>query len=343
MINAIYLDWNSYGRMYIHCLEVINQSWLTHYNPQSKHKLGLNTKIFMNNLQNQILHHLQAHSYRLIFTSGATEANVHIIKMFTHIFVSDTEHPSILHAPNVHVIPVDHNGALDLEYLEKKLQNISGPFLVSVILANHETGIIYNLSQVRDVVKKYGGFLHTDAVQALGRIPISLEDLDVDYMTIAPHKCGGPIGIGALLYKNDAPMARFTWGQEMRSGTVPVPLISGFAATFDIPYSSNKYLEDKISDLENVVIVGKELNRLPNTTCIYFKNIHEHGMALLGFSIKNIYVSSGAACSTSDRAHSTLAMGIEYPTVRISSGWSTTTEDFEKCYAVIKEMNEWKQ
>lgn len=128
----------------------------------------------------------------------------------------------------------------------------------------------------------------------------------------------------------------------IRPGTMCLALISGFIEAFDIEPSSNEYLENLLKTLPNVVIIGMNRDRLPNTTCIYFKNITDHGLTLMAFDINGICISSGAACSVSDRAHSTSAMGIQYPTIRISSGWATTNDDFDKCFEVIKKISEFE-
>jgi cysteine desulfurase len=339
MTKSVYLDWNSCGKLHINCQNVMIQSWASHYNAQSKHSLGSITRRYVNELLQKLLHILDAHEHSVIFTSGATEANAHMMRMYKTVFVSDTEHPSILHAPNANVVPVDKNGAICLDALENMLRNAPKPFLVSTILANHETGIINNLAPIRQLVTKYGGYLHTDAVQAFGRIQISLDELDVDYMTISSHKFAGPIGVGALIHRKIVPMHKFHWGNDVRIGTLSVPLISGLVEALSIPPSCNAYFEERLSSLDNVMIVGLGLRRLPNTTCIYFKNLPEHGVALMGFDISDVCVSSGSACSTSDRAHSAAAMGIEYPTIRISSGWATTKDDFDRCFDVVHKMS----
>ena len=310
------------------------------FNSQSKHILGIRTKTYLSDIANKLLHMLNASNYNVVFTSSATEAHHHIIQLYQYVFVSSIEHSSILNLPHVKPIPVDKNGAMDLDILRREIQGISSPFLVSASIANHETGIINDLSSLLSLVRDHKGYLHTDAVQAFGRIDLSINELDADYVTMSSYKHGGPIGIAALLYKHNIPMKNFFWGLEVRAGTIPVPLIAGFVESLQIESGNNSYLEKMMYGLKNLVIVGKNLSRLSNTSCIYFTNIYEHGIALLGFDINGVCVSSGSACSVDDRSNSAYAMGIKYPTIRISSGWDTTDNDFNQCYNVLKRIND---
>lgn len=205
----IYLDWNSYGRLHPKCAERMRYSYTNNVNPQSKHSMGYRSRLLLEEMTQKFLYKIDAHGKKIVFTASATESNSHVLSMFEHRFVSDIEHPSIRNFKNVHVIPVDQNGVLDLNYLDNQIKILRKPFIVSYMLANHETGLVNDLKPVVDLVKKNSGFIHTDAVQAVGRIQFSFNKLNVDYMTLATHKCGGPAGIGALVYNPHAPMNHF--------------------------------------------------------------------------------------------------------------------------------------
>jgi cysteine desulfurase len=329
-----YLDWNSCGKLHINCQNAMIKSWAGYcYNTKSKHALGSLTRKYVNELSQKLLRLLDADEHSIIFGSGATEINSNMMSLYKTKFISDVEHSSILHAPDVKVVPVDKNGAVLLDVLEKMLIDAPKPFLVSVILANNETGIINDLAPVRQLVTKYGGYLHTDAAQAFGRIQISLDELDVDYMTISSHKFAGPMGVGLLVHHKRAP----TWGYNLR--TVPAPLIAGLVEALSVSPSNNSYFEERLSSLDNVVIVGLGLRRLPNTTCIYFKNLPKDSSVLTEFDLNNICVSTGSAYCRSYVSHTAAAMGIEYPTIRISSGWATTKDDFDRCFDVVQKMS----
>jgi cysteine desulfurase len=313
----IYLDWNSYGVIAPSVLNIMSEAWMTWCNPNSKHSFGQDTKRFLLQQTEFLLDILGAMSYQCTFTGSATEANMLVLNQYGKVYVSDVEHPSILECTHAKIIPVDGNGQIRMDYLEEALHRIEPPFLVSYLLANHETGIINNVKAIADLTHRYGGSIHTDATQAFGRIPINLDDLGVDYATICSYKHGGPIGVGALIHR---PTGCSTWSS--RRGTPPVPIIAGMVASLTVETSSNVYFEELISPLE---IVGRNLMRLPNTTCIRCRNRTE---LLMSLDVHGIMTSSGAAClRQSDRAHSPISMGISGDTVRISSGWSNTKAD----------------
>lgn len=206
---GIYLDWNSYGRVHPDCLKAMNESWISNVNPQSKHRMGEYSRSTFELMIKNLLDIVDASGQKVIFTSSATEANNHVLRMFDNHFVSDIEHPSIRNFKNVHIIPVDNSGAINLTSLENQISSLKKTFIVSCILANHETGLINDLSSLVKLTRRYNGFIHTDAVQAVGRIKFSFNKLNVDYMTLASHKCGGPVGIAALIYNTNAPMHHF--------------------------------------------------------------------------------------------------------------------------------------
>jgi len=340
---GIYLDWNSSGLLHPSVFEVMRSCWQLYTNPDSKHFIGQQSKSYLKKLENKLLDKLGAgiikaspcsscevNGYRVIFTSGASEANISLLKSYDSIIVSDVDHPSVRDCPSATVIPVNENGMINLDLLKQKLEIAKSKTLVSAILANHETGVINDIRQVSDLVHSYGGHVHTDAVQAFGRIDIDLQKLDVDYMTISALKCGGPAGVGALIHREYLPP--FAWGNKARLGTIPIPLVAGLVEALEVQRSSNQYLENL---LPNELIVGNSLNRLANTTCILCPNKTEVMMAL---DLAGICVSSGAACTsgTADKAHSAIAMGINEDTIRISSGWYNKNDDFDKCYQILK-------
>lgn len=332
MAEHIYLDWNSCGIIAPCVLDVMSYAWTNYSNPLSKHSLGQKSRRYLDELTSRLLYSLNASSYEIMFTSGASEANLHVLNMYTNVYVSDVEHPSVRACPHATTIPVDGDGQMKLEVLESHLQKTDRPFLVSYMIANHETGIVNDVSAVAAMAKKYGGYVHSDAVQAFGRYDLDLDRLGIDYMTIAPHKCGGPIGIGASVYKG--PMKKVGWSRQTRMGTPPIPLIAGMVESYNLPRVGNSTLE---RGLRSDQIVGSHMARLPNTTCIRCNNKSELMMAL---DMHKIYVSSGAACTSgaSDMAHSPLAMGIDDGTIRISSGHSTSEADLSRCLSVLREF-----
>ena len=340
MHKTVYLDWNSYG---ITHPTVLNKICQTNFaNSASKHFLGQQNQYKLRTLTRALLSHLTnvPHNtceltphYYVTYVSNATEANFTTLNAYSEVFVSDVEHPSVRNCPHATIIPVDQDGQLDLAYLEDKIQGAAAPFLVSYMLANHETGIINDLKPAFDLTKKYGGHFHTDAVQAFGRIELMdyFQNIEPDYITIAPYKTGGIIGVAALIHKYEL---KFGWSTK-RNGTIPLPLIEGFIHTLELPKSDNKFFEDRLNP--KIEIIGKSRNRLPNTTCIVCDKKDELMMIL---DMNKICISTGAACTTgtADKAHSVNAMGREVDTIRISSGWSTTEDDFARCAEIVNKF-----
>jgi cysteine desulfurase len=326
---SVYLDWNSYGLVAPKVLEEMGIVAQRYCNPASKHSWGQESKRKLHELQAELLDKVGAKGWNVVFTSGASEANIAVLKQYSRVFVSSIEHPSVQLCTHAIIVPVDQNGELLWDKLEEQLSQEEPGFLLSYMLANHETGIINDVTRAAALAHKYGGFLHTDATQAFGRIDLDLSSLGCDYITIASHKCGGPIGVGALVYAPHIHMNPFSWGNSVRIGTVALPLIAGMVRSLDLPKPSNQYLENRLS----CKILGQERPRLPNTTCVICSNKTE---LLMQLDIMGIYVSSGSACTSgySDRASSVYAMGIDSDTIRISSGWSTIKSDFDSLLQV---------
>lgn len=308
----IYLDWNSCGILHPDIANLMTSVAQNYCNTASKHSLGQKSKKFFCDLIKTFLSDLDASEYDIIFTSGATESNKLIADMFNEkLFVSNIEHPSIRDYGQV--LNVNHAGELI------EMPNAQN-FLLSYMLANHETGIINSISTIGEKCRAADGLIHVDMVQAFGRIKISFATLKPDYATISSHKVGGPIGIGALLIKKGLPTP------SVIRGTVPLPLIAGMIASLKLPSINNSALELM---LPKNIIVGYDQSRLPNTTCIKCTNKTKLMMAL---DCAGILCSTGAACTSaiSDRAHSPFAMGIKEDTLRISSGWQTSESDLIK-------------
>ena len=325
----IYLDWNSYGQVHPSVLEVMQETWLIYANPSSQHELGQESKRLERKLGTDFLKNLNcSDAYRCVFLPSATTVNRLVLERYATVFVSSIEHPCILTCPYAQVIPVDNRGFIDLNILEDKLKTVQAPFLVSYMLANHEIGTISNLAPVVALVRKYGGHIHTDAVQAFNRIDIDITQLDVDYITIAGQKSGGPIGIASLIHRNM--LGCDTWYTKF--GTLPLPLVAGLVSSVKMSHSSNKVFEEMLSGL---VIIGADGPRLPNTTAIACNNKSEVLMAL---DMHKICASSGAACISDSSAQATTvaAMGLPYDSIRISSGWSNTVQDYERCAEVLR-------
>jgi cysteine desulfurase len=278
----------------------------------------------------------------VIFTSGGSEANNLAIKgaAVDRILVSAIEHPSVLEAARatgkpVAAIPVTSAGVVDLAALAKML---AGPkALVSVMLANNETGAIQPLREIAALAASHGSVVHTDAVQALGKVNVNFGLLGIDLMSVSAHKLGGPQGCGALIVRDETALDPLIHGgtQELRrrAGTENIAAIAGFAAALEEKMNEVRRLRDILeSQLEPAVIFSADVERLPNTTCFASPGLLAETL-VMAFDLDGIAVSSGSACSSGkvSRSHVLAAMGVAPElaagAIRVSLGWNTTEED----------------
>jgi cysteine desulfurase len=278
----------------------------------------------------------------MTFTSGGTEANNMALRgvAVERILVSAVEHHSVLAAAKasgkiVEIIPVDKFGRVELSALQKML---TGPqALVSVMIANNETGVIQNIDEIAKRVHAVGSLLHVDAVQAVGKRQVNFGLLGVDMMTVAAHKVGGPTGIGALIIRDGLVVEPLLQGggQELRrrAGTENLVNIAGFAALADETQLDTYELTDKLeAALEDATIFSDGVERLCNTTNFALPGMNAETL-LMNFDLEGVALSSGSACSSGKVAasHVLSAMGVSpelsKAAIRISTGWNTTVED----------------
>jgi cysteine desulfurase len=269
------------------------------------------------------------------------------------LFVSAIEHPSVrsggrFAGEQVEELPVTGDGVLDLEALERKIAGAERP-LVSVMLANNETGVMQPIRAIADIVHAANGLLHVDAVQGAGRIACRMDDFGADLLSLSSHKLGGPQGSGALVHRRDIhitePLIR-GGGQErsLRAGTENVAAIAGFGAAAAAAGAVREKDAVRMADLRDrleaeiaqatpqAVIFGQGAPRLPNTSLAAVPGIKAETV-VISFDLNGIALSSGAACSSGkvQASHVLAAMGVEPDlargAVRISLGWSTTERD----------------
>jgi cysteine desulfurase len=309
----------------------------------------------------------------VIFTSGGTEGNALALSpglrrgsghQVQRLMVSAIEHASVLsggqfRADCISKLEVTPAGVLDLGRLAANLDNVP-PALVSLMLANNETGAVQPVAQAAEAVHAAGGLLHVDAVQGLGKIPLDIRALGADLMTISAHKLGGPKGIGALILGEGLqalpPMLR-GGGQErgQRAGTENVAGIAGFgaavkAALGELPNETVR--QDRLrGQLESglrghapdLIVFSEGVPRLSNSTLFTVPGLRAE-TAVIGFDLEGIAVSSGSACSSGkvQPSHVLEAMGfgreMANGAVRVSLGWSTTAEDIDCCLEAWRKL-----
>jgi cysteine desulfurase len=299
----------------------------------------------------------------LYFTSGATEANNWIVQTARSggegcVLVSAIEHPSVLEAASNRVpIPVEPSGRANPDVVEALILR-HRPSLVSVMLANNETGVIQDITEIARICEENAVHLHVDAVQALGKIPVSFDRLGCTTMSLSAHKFGGPPGIGALIACEGHEVTPMLRGgrqeKRMRAGTEAIAAIAGFmAALRDIDFDEmdrlsafHRAFEDDLRRrIPDAAVIGGGSPRLPNTSCITLPGIAAE-TSLIHLDLAGIAVSSGAACSSGKVApsHVLEAMGLApdqtRTALRISSGWHNCERDFERLLEGLGQLYE---
>lgn len=329
------------------CLDVFG-------NPSSVHKAGRRARALVEDAREHLAGATGATAAEITFTSGGTEANTLALRGLVaaqgckSVIVSGIEHASVLAvAPGATVIAGDARGAVDLNALEDALKTLPRPALICVMLANNETGVLQPLDAAIALARTYGAYLHCDAVQAFGKVPIDFSTLVVDSMSLSGHKVGGLKGIGALLVRRGLDIAAdlVGGGQERRrrAGTENVTGIVSFgAAAREVPRlladaPRIRGLRDQIETSVRRVapqakVFGDSLARLPNTSCIALPNVSSETQ-VMRLDLAGVAVSAGSACSSGKIApsHVLLAMGISpadaKSAIRISLGWTSTEAD----------------
>ncbi|XP_011862191.1 PREDICTED: probable cysteine desulfurase, mitochondrial [Vollenhovia emeryi] len=336
-------------------------------NPSSLHKRGQEARKILQDARDNIRDAIGVPSDKeIVFTSGATEANNLVMRGiagYLHV-ISAIEHPSILNsACNPCIIPVNLEGIVDFLELEKILSELKGnKAIVSVMMANNETGVIQPVKEIAEIAHKFGAICHTDTAQSVGKIKVNMEDLGVDLLTLSAHKFGGVAGNGVLIFNKELAIEPIIigGGQEkgFRGGTENIVAIAGLSAALqNIPDLLSKM--DEVKELRNqlecellnlasdIRIFGKNSKRLPNTSFIYMPGV-KSDVQLMHFDLDHIAVSNGSACSSGkvEPSHVLLAMGATKEqaecSIRISIGPETKPQDIKKivdCWYNIYKKN----
>jgi cysteine desulfurase len=375
MPDRIYLDWNATAPLRPKAREAMAAAWDLNGNPSSVHAEGRRARRLVEDARAAVARAVGALPRNVVFTSGGTEANALALTPglrrdsappVERLLVSAIEHASVLAGGRfptetigmIGMISVTSSGLLDLDRLRATLQG--GPAaLVSVMLANNETGAVQPVAEAAEIVHAAGGLLHVDAIQALGKIPFDIKGLNADLLTVSGHKIGGSKGAGAVVLAEGVrglePLLR-GGGQELgrRAGTENVAGIAGFGAAVRVAMGS---LENDAIRLENLrnrlekglrqtpgaIVFSEDVPRLPNTTLFTVPGMRAE-TAVIGFDLEGIAVSSGSACSSGkvQPSHVLEAMGfgpkIAQGAVRLSLGWSTSSADIDRCLEAWRKL-----
>jgi len=344
---SVYLDYNATQPIRPAVRDAMIDILAGPTNPSSIHGFGQRARTRVEQARASLAALIGARPAEILFTSGATEANATALAGtgLRRVVVSAIEHPSVRTAANAMVLPVDGSGLADLDSLDRLLAEIGEPALVSIMLANNETGAVQPVAEAARIVHAHGGLLHSDAAQAPGRIPVDVMGLDVDLLTLSAHKMGGPQGAGALYIRdglNLTPLLR-GGGQEKRrrGGTENVAAIVGFGVAADLAANSpdltglRDAMEARLAQAApEITIHGALAPRIGNTSCFGVPGLLAE-TALIALDLAGVAVSSGAACSSGavEPSPVLLAMGIPEATareaIRVSLGWATTPEEVD--------------
>jgi cysteine desulfurase len=362
MSERAYFDWNATAPLVEAARVAMSAALALSGNASSIHAEGRAVRRLVEDARERVADMLGAEAKNVTFTSGATEANMLALtpaieiggrkEPRDHLFVSAIEHPSVrsggrFAAGQIDELPVSAGGVVDLVALALAVTRAERP-LVSVMLANNETGVVQPIRQIAEIVHAANGVMHVDAVQGPGRIDCDITALGADLLSVSSHKLGGPQGAGALVRRGDIHIAEPLikgGGQErgQRAGTENVAAIAGFGAAATAAKLSDAAhmaaLRDKFEaglkwGTPQAVIFGEGAARLPNTSLFTVPGLKAE-TAIIAFDLNGVAVSSGSACSSGkvQPSHVLAAMGVEPAlargAVRISLGWSTSEADVE--------------
>jgi cysteine desulfurase len=363
----VYLDNNATTMCDPQVVEVMQPFFSEMYgNPNSLHKFGTASHPAIGKAIDQVYTALNASDKDdIIFTSCATESNNWVLKSIwvdkilngdkNHIVTTEVEHPSVLstcqfletQGVKVTYLPVNDQGIVEAHTVKSFITEKTA--LVSVMWASNETGMINPIDAIGEICKQKGVLFHSDGVQAVGKIPVDLQETHIDFVSFSAHKFHGPKGIGGLYIKNSQPLSPLLHGGEhmggRRSGTLNVPYIVGMGKALELATTNiqakmasirakRDRLEDELLKLSDTFVVGDRTNRTPNTILISIKGVEGEGM-LWDLNHGQIGASTGSACASADLEANTvmLAIGADselaHTGIRLSLSRFTTDEEID--------------
>ncbi len=359
-VSACYLDYNASAPLRPPVREAMAGALDLIGNPSSVHGFGRACRAAIERARRAVAALVAARPDQIIFTSGGTEANrlaLGAVDAAVRV-VSAIEHESVLAAaPEAARVPVDGQGLIDLSALDALLATAPQPALVSVMLVNNETGVIQPVPEAAALVHRHGGWLHCDAVQAAGRLPLDLGALGADLLTLSAHKLGGPAGVGALVVRDGLPLTAPPGGggqeRRRRAGTENLVGIVGFGraaelAPDDLPGLTRlagwrDRLEREVQALTPLVqTMGALAPRVATTSCLALPGASAETL-VMALDLAGVAVSAGAACSSGKvrPSHVLTAMGAPAAAsaIRVSLGWASVETDIDRFVAAWGELH----
>jgi cysteine desulfurase len=375
----IYMDNNATTPLHPEVRKAMVEAVEVYGNPSSLHWFGRKAKGMIESSRGKVAGLIGASSDEMIFVGSGSEANNTVLSIFSchpkacdgcrqgrnEIVTTSIEHPCVMETSKclemkgtpVKYLKVDRYGKVDMESFKGALGNKTG--LVSVMMANNEIGTTQNIKAMAEIAHEKGALFHTDAVQAAGKMPVDVKDLDVDFLTISAHKIYGPKGIGALYIKKGVPFCPMIRGghQEMgrRAGTENTMGIVGFGKAAEMRIAEMEDEEKRLlaikmkikrgieNEVPEVVFNGHPEDCLPGTLNVSFAGA-EGESVLLALDLEGISVSTGSACASGalDPSHVLLATGLDvalaHDSIRVSLGRENTEEEAERLIATIAEV-----
>jgi cysteine desulfurase len=360
MTTRTYLDYNATSPLRPEARAAMLAAMDAVGNPSSVHAEGRRARAIVETAREQVAALVGAKPLEVVFTSGATEANAWVINAgaWDTIFACDIEHESVRtplaeSRARIVQVPVDANGVARVEAIASGVlcgpgaSSSGGRALVLLQVANNETGVIQPVADVAHFAREHGLIMHTDAVQAAGRLPLDIATLGVDMMSLSAHKLGGPTGVGALIIRDGTKLTNLISGggqeRRRRGGTENVVGIAGFGAAAEAAgaelaqVARVRGLRDRLERealTTGASIIGAAAPRLGNTTCLALAGLSAETL-VIKFDLRGIAVSAGSACSSGKvgTSHVLAAQGLDpalaRSAIRISLGWNTSDADVD--------------
>ncbi len=365
-MKSTYLDHNATTKISEEVLSKMNEVYKLPLNNSSNHLLGRKANSIVEEARQEVKNLINANNYEVIFTASATEASNMVIRgtEVKKVLFCGIEHASVFNCrpSNKEIIEIRalENGLIDIEDLKSKLSSINdGNFLVSLMLANNETGAIQPTKEVAKLTHQKGGLFHCDMVQGVGKIAVDIEDINADFASISAHKIHGPQGVGALLMRKSLDITPIIYGgkqeKSKRAGTVNTAGVAGFGEACKIAAKNlgiyeevrklREYLENELKKYagDDVIIFSQSVERLPNTCYFATKNASNQTQ-LIHFDLNRICISAGSACSSGSTSPARVlsAMRVDPSflgsAIRVSLGSDTTKTEIDKFIKIWLEL-----
>lgn len=365
----VYLDNNATTPVLPDVMEAMRPYFGEHFgNASSIHHHGQETRAAVERARESVAALLGCRASEIVFTSGGTESdNLAIFGLAQsggHVITSTIEHHAVLNACKhlaakgceVTYIPVDGRGFVETEDVKRAIR--SNTKLISIMLANNETGGVQPVAEIGRIAAEADIYFHTDAVQAAGKVAIDVNKIECDLLTISGHKIHGPQGVGALYVRKGTQLEPMLYGgrheRSRRAGTENVPGIVGFGKAAELGIAgfergedrkmaaARDRLERELLEIEATGLNGEGAPRVPNTTNIYFDGIDGEAL-VIALDLKGLAVSTGAACSSGaiEPSHVLTAMGLRperaRASIRFSLGKQNTAEDVDFALSLVPE------